>query len=165
MPSAFDPPDVQVGVEPDIFLSKASLPADCFQPIHYLFHQNLITPLPFHNANFRNYENASETLTYPALRHFSIRANVVLSGPDWVDIMDLNVSKGNALSFIQEKLGIAKEETMTFGDYLNDVSLLENSACSYAMANAHPDLKKIAAAIAPGNDEGGVMRVLEQAFF
>ena len=55
MPSAFDPPDVQVGVEPDIFLSKASLPADCFQPIHYLFHQNLITPLPFHNANFRNY--------------------------------------------------------------------------------------------------------------
>lgn len=47
MPSAFDPPDVQVGVEPDIFLSKASLPADCFQPIHYLFHQNLITPLPF----------------------------------------------------------------------------------------------------------------------
>ena len=79
--------------------------------------------------------------------------------------MDLNVSKGNALSFIQEKLGIAKEETMTFGDYLNDVSLLENSACSYAMKNAHPDLKKIAAAIAPGNDEGGVMRVLEQAFF
>ena len=55
MPSAFDTPDVQVGVEPDIFLSKASLPADCFQPIHYLFHQNLITPLPFHNANFRNY--------------------------------------------------------------------------------------------------------------
>ena len=110
-------------------------------------------------------ENASETLTYPALRHFSARANVVLSGPDWVDIMDLSVSKGNALSFIQEKLGIAKEETMTFGDYLNDVSLLENSACSYAMKNAHPDLKKIAAAIAPGNDEGGVMKVLEQAFF
>ena len=110
-------------------------------------------------------ENASETLTYPALRHFSARANVVLSGPDWVDIMDLNVGKGNALSFIQEKLGIAKKETMTFGDYLNDVSLLENSACSYAMKNAHPDLKKIAAAIAPGNDEGGVMKVLEQAFF
>ena len=110
-------------------------------------------------------ENASETLTYPVLRHFSARANVVLSGPDWVDIMDLNVGKGNALSFIQEKLGIDREETMTFGDYLNDVSLLENSACSYAMKNAHPDLKKIAAAIAPGNDEGCVMKVLEQAFF
>ena len=39
-------------------------------------------------------ENASETLTYPVLRHFSARANVVLSGPDWVDIMDLNVGKG-----------------------------------------------------------------------
>ena len=48
-------------------------------------------------------ENASETLTYPVLRHFSARANVVLSGPDWVDIMDLNVGKGNALSFIQGK--------------------------------------------------------------
>ena len=66
MPSAFDPPDVQVGVEPDIFLSKASLPADCFQPIHYLFHQNLITPLPFHNANFRNYAlNFYYTLVAP----------------------------------------------------------------------------------------------------
>lgn len=55
-------------------------------------------------------ENASETLTYPALRHFSIRANVVLSGPDWVDIMDLNVSKGNALSFIQENSALPRKK-------------------------------------------------------
>lgn len=55
-------------------------------------------------------ENASETLTYPALRHFSARANVVLSGPDWVDIMDLNVGKGNALSFIRKNSALPRKK-------------------------------------------------------
>ncbi len=109
-------------------------------------------------------ENGSESVLYPGLKQFADRANVVVSGPDWVDVMDTKVSKGNALTYIQRQLGIAPTETMVFGDYLNDVSLLENGSYAYAMENAHPELKKIATAIAPANDKGGVKKVLESIF-
>jgi len=60
------------------------------------------------------------------------------------------------------RLHITKDEAMAFGDYLNDYELLENVTHSYAMANAHPKLKAIAAHIAPSNDEDGVMRVIKE---
>lgn len=104
----------------------------------------------------------SESLLYPLLQSNEKNANVVVSGTDWVDVMDLKVSKGNALKFIQHMTGSSRDETMAFGDYPNDVTLLEESKYSYAMANGHPDLKKAAAYIAPGNDEGGVMKILQK---
>ena len=51
-----------------------------------------------------------------------------------------------------------------FGDYLNDAELLTSVTHSYAMENAHPQLKSIAAHIAPSNDEDGVMRVIKETF-
>ena len=54
--SAFDPTDIQVGIEPDVFLGQTSFTADHLQSLHDLFYQNIITPLPFHSANYRNYE-------------------------------------------------------------------------------------------------------------
>lgn len=53
---------------------------------------------------------------------------------------------------------------MAFGDYLNDCGLLERCEWSFAMENAHPDLKKIAKYIAPSNQNGGVQKVLQDMF-
>lgn len=89
---------------------------------------------------------------------------VILSGEHWVDVMKPGVNKGGAMRGVQEKLGITPEECMAFGDYLNDCELLEAVGESYAMENAHPELKKLARHIAPSNDEDGVMRVLRAHF-
>ena len=64
------------------------------------------------------------------------------------------------LTQMQEKYGIGAEESMAFGDFLNDESLLEQCTESYAMRNGHPLLKEKAKYIAPSNDEDGVMSVL-----
>ena len=85
---------------------------------------------------------------------------VVLSGSDWIDISNASASKGDAVNIVQKRLGISKENSMAFGDYLNDYTLLQECEESYAMSNGHPDLKAIAKYIAPSNDEDGVMRVL-----
>ena len=53
---------------------------------------------------------------------------------------------------------------MAFGDYLNDIELLEAVTESYAMKNAHPDLARVARHRAPANSEDGVMRVLRERF-
>ena len=104
------------------------------------------------------------TMSLPVLEKYNTVFNVVLSGLHWVDLMPKGVDKGDAISFIQEYLGITKEETICFGDYPNDLGLFRRSGVSYAMKNAHPDVKAVATHIAPSNDEGGVMRVLETIF-
>ena len=38
-------------------------------------------------------------------------------------------------------LGITREQTMAFGDYFNDVGMLEAAHWSFAMDNAHPDVR------------------------
>ena len=83
-----------------------------------------------------------------------------LSGPDWIDLSNVTATKGAALEQIQRKYGISLEETMGFGDYMNDLEMLEVCGESYAMANACPELMAAAKYITASNDEDGVMRVL-----
>ena len=50
---------------------------------------------------------------------------------------------------------------MAFGDYLNDMSMILECGQSYAMKNAHDDIKKAARYVTEfDNDNDGVMRVL-----
>ena len=87
----------------------------------------------------------------------------LLSGDSWIDIANASVGKGAALRSIQSILGASPEETAAFGDYLNDMSLFEAATESYAMANAHPELKGAAKHITRyTNDENGVMEALKE---
>ena len=75
-----------------------------------------------------------------------------------MDITQPDTNKGVALAHIQAYFGISRDETMAFGDFLNDVELLQNARYSYAMANSHPDLFRYANFQAPANYEDGVLR-------
>ena len=88
----------------------------------------------------------------------------VVSGAHWLDIIDANTNKGTALQALQKSLDVSAEETLCFVDYLNDLELLDHSGRSFAMANAHPDIKDRATDIAPANTEEGVVMVLKELF-
>lgn len=89
----------------------------------------------------------------------------LLSGDSWIDVANSSVGKGAALKAIQDILGASREETAAFGDYLNDMSLFEAAAESYAMANSHPELKKAAKYVTRyTNDENGVMEALKEMY-
>lgn len=90
--------------------------------------------------------------------------SVILSGANWVDVMKPGVNKGRAMRMLQEIKNLSPESCMAFGDYLNDLELLESVTESYAMENALPELKRTAKYIAPPNDEDGVMRVVKERF-
>ncbi|MCL1948567.1 MAG: HAD family hydrolase [Turicibacter sp.] len=104
----------------------------------------------------------SEQNIYPFLEKFYEHFKVVVSAGEWVDIMNKTVNKGHAIKMIQEKYGISYDETMAFGDYLNDYEMMESCHYSYAMANGHPDVLEVANFKAPSNDEDGVVVVLEE---
>jgi Cof subfamily protein (haloacid dehalogenase superfamily) len=100
--------------------------------------------------------NAADT-TAPRLERFAATHRVVVSGRHWVDVMDPDVHKGVAVRAIQERLGITPDQTMAFGDYLNDLEMLDAATWSFAMANAHPAVRARARYLAPSNADDGVV--------
>lgn len=85
-----------------------------------------------------------------------------ISGKHWLDISDQKANKGNALKAVQHQLGITKNETLVIGDYHNDIEMMQEAKFSFAMENAHDDIKKIANYSTKSNDNFGVELVLEQ---
>jgi Cof subfamily protein (haloacid dehalogenase superfamily) len=96
------------------------------------------------------------------LRVKSHPLKLVISSPHWLDIMDPAADKGAALRALQATLGVTPDQTMAFGDYLNDLELMDAATHSFAMANAHPAVIRRAEHLAPSNDEHGVVAVLTE---
>ena len=53
------------------------------------------------------------------------------------------------------------EKVIVFGDGKNDIDMFQIADESYAVANAHEDLKKYATEVILSNDEDGVAKWLE----
>ena len=85
---------------------------------------------------------------------------LVLSGEQWIDIMNKGVSKGKAIGIMQERLGIDSKKTMVFGDYYNDVEMFKKAHHSYAMETAPEDVKLHARFILENENEDGVYNVI-----
>ncbi len=109
------------------------------------------------------YGDAYEEI-FKKLPEYTGKAQVIVSGANWVDVMKNGVSKGSAVRKIQQICGYAKDECMCFGDYLNDFEMLHECGESFAMANAHEQLRRAAKHIAPSNDENGVIKVISEWF-
>lgn len=80
----------------------------------------------------------------------------------WFEIMPLNASKARAIKQLQSLLNC--EKLVVFGDGRNDIDMFELADESYAVKNAHEDLKRIATSIISSNAEDGVAKWLEENF-
>lgn len=75
---------------------------------------------------------------------------------DNVEINQIHANKGEALLALTAHLKFTSEQTMAFGDGLNDLSMLKAAGIGVAMGNACLEAKKLADWIAPSCDEDGV---------
>ena len=96
------------------------------------------------------------------LEKYKNRLNVAIAGDIWLDFMNLESDKGNALKKLQEKLHILPEETMAFGDNMNDIGMLRAAGESYAVENAAQAVKETARYTAGKHTEDGVLNVLRK---
>jgi Cof subfamily protein (haloacid dehalogenase superfamily) len=94
-------------------------------------------------------------------RTFEGRAQVLQSGLiSLVEVLPLGVTKGSALAFILDHLGIPAEETICFGDNCNDLDMIRRAGIGVAMANAPEDVRNDADYVTDSNDEDGVGHAL-----
>ena len=73
-------------------------------------------------------------------KKFGDRCTVVSGGPQWIDIMPKGINKQTAMNVLLEYLGIRPEETMVFGDNLNDMEMLEAAGIGAAVKTAVPEI-------------------------
>lgn len=109
------------------------------------------------------HHNMVEKLTDPWFRpRWEKRVRLNLAGIQWLDCVPSDAGKGTAIEFIQEELGISREETMAFGDNQNDIDMLKCAAESMAVENARDELKQVATGICGAYWEDGVLRELKK---
>jgi hypothetical protein len=103
---------------------------------------------------------SAERNSAPRLADFAATHKVVVSGAHWVDVTSPTANKGAAVRRVQEALGVTPDQTMVFGDFLNDLEMMDAATYSFAMANAHPLLRERASWVAPTNNANGVVRTI-----
>jgi len=81
---------------------------------------------------------------------------------NYLEIVDKSCSKGNAVSIVAEKLGIAKEHIMTIGNELNDLPMYSRSGIGVAVANSREDLKAAADYVCDQAYGQGVVEAIER---
>lgn len=106
--------------------------------------------------------SGAEQNSYPHFSEYRDALQVKVSGSVWLDLSHKLAHKGRALDVVQKKFGIAREQTMVFGDFLNDVEMMGEAHFSFAMENAHPEVKNVAKFMTHSNDNRGVLSILEQ---
>lgn len=91
-------------------------------------------------------------------RYHCVYQEDIYTNEQWLEIMPAETSKSNAIKQLQEMLGC--EKLIVFGDGKNDIDMFQLADESYAMANAHRDLREYATAVIASNDEDGVAKWL-----
>lgn len=85
----------------------------------------------------------------------------ISEGSLWM-LMNPQASKEHALNILCDRLDIPLADTVTFGDDLIDIAMMQQSGQSIAVANANPQVLNIADAICPSNNEDGVAQWIER---
>ena len=84
------------------------------------------------------------------------------SGARTCDVNLSNSNKAVGLTKLLEKLGIAPDEAVAFGDGLNDLEMLSLVGMGVAMGNAREELKEVANMVTLSAEEDGVRYGLER---
>lgn len=81
-----------------------------------------------------------------------------------INIVNTNVSKGNAIYGLCKFLKIDINDVIAIGDGVNDISMIKNAGLGVAMENAEPEVKAVAKEITGNCNESGVAQILRSKF-
>jgi len=97
------------------------------------------------------------------MRHlFADRIQVLRSHPMFVEGLPPGSSKGSALVWLAQQLGVPQSEVMAIGDQDNDVAMLHWAGLGVAMGNGSQRCRQVADWIAPAIEEDGAAVAIER---
>ena len=79
-----------------------------------------------------------------------------------IDVTAPNATKGHALAWRAEQMGLTRDEVMAVGDNFNDVEMLEYAGTPVVMGNAVEGLKRPGWLVTRHQDDAGLARAIRQ---
>lgn len=98
--------------------------------------------------------------SHPRIAQLNSKYTVVVTAEHYFDITSKDVDKGVAVLMLQRQFGIRPEETIVFGDAMNDIPMFLTTPHSYAIENAPEAVRTQAAHIVMGPEHNGVANFL-----
>ncbi|MFM1541758.1 Cof-type HAD-IIB family hydrolase [Helcococcus ovis] len=93
---------------------------------------------------------------------FKGKLEISFSSPVSIEITPANTSKGRSVLKVAEKLGIPREDTIAFGNYGNDISMITLCGTGVAMKNSSKELINVADNVTDTNNRDGIAKYLEK---
>lgn len=84
----------------------------------------------------------------------------VYSEPQFLELLDRNVSKGNALKRLAQMLNFPCDCIVAMGDNRNDIEMLKAAGTGIAVANAHLDTARAANMMCSHHDQDALAEVI-----
>lgn len=107
-------------------------------------------------------DDGIEALERGVKPQLSMDVLVMRSLPHFCEILHPRSGKEDALGWMCERFGIARSETVAFGNGYNDVQMLEWAGLGIAVGDAVSEALAAADSVAPPFEEHGVAQVLEE---
>jgi len=80
----------------------------------------------------------------------------------YLEIMECNVLKSNAIKSLEKTLKVKRNEIIAIGDNFNDMDMIIYAGMGIAMGNSPDEVKAVADAITGINDEDGLQQAIEK---
>ncbi len=93
---------------------------------------------------------------------FIVELNIATSKPTFLEIMNKQASKKNALKLLMGRYNIKREEIIAIGDNFNDKEMIEFAGLGVAMGNAPDEIKAVADYVTNSNNDDGVSLALKK---
>ncbi len=78
------------------------------------------------------------------------------------ELINRNFDKGKGVRIVADACGIPIEDTIGFGDSMNDLEMIETVGTSVCMDNGSPKLKEVSDIVCPAVDEDGLAIAFRQ---
>ena len=90
------------------------------------------------------------------------KLHAVEAGLEWIDVSNLGVNKGNAMQVIMDKYDIKHDQVVSFGDYFNDLEMIQLAKYGYVVENGAEGLKAHAyEVIGKNTDDAVINKIIE----
>ncbi len=94
---------------------------------------------------------------------FKDRANIFISKPYFLEVMNIDADKGYALEYLMKLMNIENNNVMAIGDAMNDYGMINFAGTGVAMINAIDEIKSIAnITTTKNNNESGVAEIVNK---
>jgi len=91
--------------------------------------------------------------------------HAIRSGETYIDVIHPRANKGYGMAIVADKLGIPLQNVIAFGNYYNDLELLQEVGLGIAMENSPDEVKRAAKAVTRSNNDEGIYYALKKYLY